>query len=226
MITARTLAGFVVTALLSGTAGWLIHGSDGAHETAAVRSDASIATRPSPSTARADPGPVIVVASDGNVTLRVEQQPLEWVLEQIARQGGWTDAGRFALAKTSRSDPTGTAVACAETPPLTPAQTQKLLQSIQHGSEPDRFQGLLQARSDGVAVSDEVLKVLYETDASDRVRLLAFESYLEPRAGDGATLRRALESALYVPNGAVQQEARKRLDELIESERVDAGSEQ
>jgi hypothetical protein len=28
------------------------------------------------------------VSSDGQVTLRVEQQPLEWVLEQIAAQGG------------------------------------------------------------------------------------------------------------------------------------------
>jgi hypothetical protein len=32
--------------------------------------------------------PLIAVASDGNVTLRVEQQPLEWVLEQIALQSG------------------------------------------------------------------------------------------------------------------------------------------
>jgi hypothetical protein len=35
--------------------------------------------------------PFIAVSSDDNVTLRVEQQPLEWVLEQIAIQSGWSD---------------------------------------------------------------------------------------------------------------------------------------
>ena len=53
--------------------------------------------------------PLIAVSSDGNVTLRVEQQPLEWVLEEIAKQSRWSDIKERATATTSTSSGTATA---------------------------------------------------------------------------------------------------------------------
>jgi len=50
---------------------------------------------------------------------------------------------------------------------------------------------------------------------------VALELYLEPRSGAPAALRAALEAALYAPYADVHQEARRRLDELLESQRPD-----
>lgn len=63
-----------------------------AHDAATPAAAAVVAVAPPPApVVSASPipqAPLIAVASDGNVTLRVEQQPLEWVLEQIALQSG------------------------------------------------------------------------------------------------------------------------------------------
>lgn len=225
-MTMRMAAGWLATALMSGGLGWAMHPSVPQAAPEPQRSPTRVAA---PAT-QADAGATILVSGDGNVTLRVEQQPLEWVLEQIAAQSGWRDvkARAHATPASSSGSITSTAASdCAETAPLlTAAQAERLLKSIEHGSEAERYEGLLQARSDGAAVPDEMLKVLYETDASPRVRLLAFEDYLEPRSGDDTALRRALQAALYLPDEAIQREARQRLDELDESARIDASAAQ
>jgi len=181
-----------------------------------------------PSVAPAGP-PLIAVSTDGLVTLRVEQQPLDWVLEQIALQAGYGDlrervrpAAGAAPASTGAPSaaPTYESV-CIEAPVVTAAEARRLFAAIERGSEAERFEGLLTAVSSSITVPDELLKSMIETDASERVRLVALERYLEPRGGDPAALRTALEAALVVPNAAVQQEARRRLDELTESERPD-----
>ena len=63
-----------------------------AHDAATPAAAAAVAVAPPPApVVRPSPmpeAPLIAVASDGNVTLRVEQQPLEWVMEQIALQSG------------------------------------------------------------------------------------------------------------------------------------------
>lgn len=224
--------GYLATALVSVAAGWSLQSAPTAPP--ATTATATVATSASRSTglaaaqqfAQSDGKPQIIVSSDGNVTLHVEQQPLEWVLEQIARQSGWRDVKARAGASGAPVMPTAAAAetACPEAPVLTSAQSAQLLQSIQRGSEPDRYQSLIRAHSDGGGVPDELLKQVYETDASERVRLLAFEAYLEPRSGDTSALRGALQSALYVPNAAIQHEARKRLEELAESDRMDAAN--
>ena len=195
------------------------------------------ATRPAaiaaaPPTAPPSPEPLIALAHDGNVTLRVEQQPLAWVLEEIARQSG-APADRALAARTAAkvaSAPVGTAAAldCAEpaAPKASSERAQQLLQAIEGGAESARYDGLIEARGSAVPLPDARLKTLFETDASDRVRLLALANYLEPRSGDAAALRSALQEALYVPNGAVQAEARRLLEQLQDYERVDAGSAQ
>lgn len=226
----RHTLGYALTALMSCAATWLV-ASPGAATHGSVRAPAAATPTGNAAPMQADKGTLIAVASDGNVTLRVEQQPLEWVLEQIARQSGWSDVkerARGVLADgTAASNGSFAGAApsvCAEAPMFKPGEAEQLLQAIQRGSEADRFGGLLQARADGVPVPDDTLKVLFETDASDQVRLLAFETYLEARSGDPATLRTALEAGLYVPSGAIQGEAKKRLEELREMARIDADS--
>jgi hypothetical protein len=44
-----------------------------------------------------------------------------------------------------------------------------------------------------------MLKVIVETDASERVRLLACERLIDARSGEPQALRAALEAGLYVP---------------------------
>ncbi|MBP6776053.1 MAG: hypothetical protein KA151_02255 [Piscinibacter sp.] len=215
-----------VLAVAAGT-GWF------ARDPAPVAPDtrpSSIRPTAAPTASAAPTGqPLIVVSTDGLVTLRVEQQPLDWVLEQIALQAGYGDlrervrpAGAAASASTGAPLVASTRERlCAESPAVAPAEARRLFTTIERGSEAERFEGLLAAVSSSITVPDALLKSRLETDASDRVRRVALELYLEPRSGEPAALRTALEAAMYVPNAAVQQEARRRLDELMESARPD-----
>lgn len=221
MIGCRTIV-YAATVALSSAAGWVAR----APAPAAVGVPTAPAARqPTPWSPVVDSTPLIAVASDGNVTLRVEQQPLEWVLEQIAAQSGWADVkalARPAAAAAAGSTPREPAsVPCAE-PAAPRVDAARALHAIERGSEADRLQALMQARSDGLLVDERTLKTLYETDYSERVRVAAFESYLEWRADRPGALREALEAALYVPSAAIQREAKERLAERREMERIDA----
>ena len=225
-MTLQSITGYAATAVLSCGAGWLMTAPDRTPDPPLAAARVAPASAVAP---RVDNGPLIAVSSDGNVTLRVEQQPLEWVLEQIAQQSGWADLQQRAGANGAPVAATAAAAAsapavCADASILTPAQAAQLLQVIERGGETDRYDGLLQARSEGVSVPDSMLKWMFETDTSERVRLLAFENYLEPRTGSADATRSALQAALYVPNAAIQSEAKRRLEELLESERIDAVS--
>lgn len=216
------IASHTAVAAIACLAGWSMQPS--APET---KKGAPVASSPIRTTQVVDTSePLIAVASDGNVTLRVEQQPLAWVLEQIARQSGWSDVHKRAMPETVAGAATDLASVEPVVVAFTPAQAAAVLQTIRHGSEPDRFDGLLEARSQGVPLSDELLKTLFETDASERVRLAAFETYLESRSGSHGDMRTALTAALYVPDAAIQREAKQRLEELAESERIDAAAPQ
>ncbi|WP_280154824.1 hypothetical protein [Piscinibacter sp. XHJ-5] len=216
MVRCRWVA-WAAAVAMSATAGWLARGSASEPPKAAVRQP------PAPSTASVLSQPLIAVASDGSVTLRVEQQSLEWVLEEISRQSGWADVkARARPAAVGGTAPAAADEAVACTPPPSPIEVGRTLQAIERGSEAERFEGLMKARSAGLLVDERTLQSLFETDASERVRVAAFESYLEWRGDRPAALREALESALYVPSAAIQQEARQRLQEVQEMERADA----
>lgn len=167
--------------------------------------------------------PLVAVSTDGLVTLRIEQQPLDWVLEQIALQTGYGDLReRVRPAVASAGAPIQASThesTCLEAPAVAAPDLRRLVAAIERGGEAERFEGLLTSVSSGLAVPDELLKSMFETDASERVRLLALERYLEPRGGDPAALRAALEAAQQVPSAVIQHEARRRLDELTESQR-------
>jgi hypothetical protein len=226
MIPAHAI-GYGATFVVAAAAGWFLH-APGAAPVARTVPTATTATTAAPRPAAGTPAPLIVVASDGTATLRVEQQPLEWVLEQIAQQSGWGDVrARAAAAPRTAPDeaaPLPVEAVCADPSTISPADSRRTLQAIEHGSESDRFDGLLQAGAEGTVVPEAMLRTLVEIDPSERVRLMALERIAELRSGEPDALRTTLEAALYVPNAAVQQEARRRLDELRESAQADAGS--
>jgi hypothetical protein len=208
--------------LASGTAGWWMRGAE----------PPGTAAMPAPAPARlaAQPAhdsgsPLIALAGDGNITLRVEQRPLEWVLEQIVLQGGGSLQDLLRRPEAAAHGKGLPASAPCSTPD-SPGTAEELLRTIERGDEASRHDGLLQARGLGMAVPDDTLKTLFETDASDRVRLLAFESWLESRADSPDAMRSALQSALYLPSAAIQQEAKRLLTQLHEVERNAADSPQ
>lgn len=173
--------------------------------------DASSADRPAPHTLFAA-APTIAVAPDGKVTLHVEGEPLKWVLAEIDRQAGHgvaavadlTDAPRRIGASTQAE------AACSVAP--SPA-TQDIVARVMRGTETERYDTLVQARSGG-AVSEEMLRTLYQSDASPRVRLLAFDYAQEATEGDPGARRAELEAARLLPDAVVAQEAGRRLEAL------------
>lgn len=227
------LIAHTATAVAAAAAGWF------AHEPAPP-TPATVAAQPPASLQAAvvPPAfstPLIAVASDGNVTLRVEQQPLQWVLDEIAVQAGWPDlrqracpAAVQAAASVPAIPPAAAAVA-GPTPVLACPESAarqvdpvRVLQAIESGSEAERFQGLMLARSADVPVTEATLKHLFETGGSERVEVAAFEAYLALRADRPDELRAALEAAQYAPTATIRRDAAQRLAELREVERLNA----
>ena len=209
-----------------GTVGWTLGHSQG-ERSAAERVVLAAPARPAPKpVARTESGPLIAVATDGRVTLHVDQQPLQWVLEEIERQAGDRPGGRslatpaVPAAKPSTTVATAPARAAAPVaaPPPAPASGADTLGTILRGSEPQRYDALVLAIGAGGGVPESVLQTLYETDGSPRVRLTAFEAALEAHAGDVAALRGALEAAQRLPDPVVRQDASRRLEELEQSQ--------
>jgi hypothetical protein len=218
------------TAVVAAVAGWF------AHEPAPPTPVTVAMQAPAlPQAAAAPPAhstPLIAVASDGNVTLRVEQQPLQWVLDEIAVQAGWPDLRQRAcpaavqVAASAPAIPPGQAAA-APAPVLACSESAarqvdpaRVLQAIESGTEAERFQGLMLARSADVPVTEATLKHLFETGGSERVEVAAFEAYLALRADRPDELRAALEAALYAPTATIRRDAAQRLAELREVERL------
>jgi hypothetical protein len=181
--------------------------------------------------------PLIAVADDGRVTLRVEQQPLAWVLEQIARQGGLAEIRMAAAdgdpaapsAATARPAavasvgpapaPADSLAACVPPPPADPA---RVLQALSGADEAERFVALMHAQSDAILLPDAVLRTLYESDPSERVRVAALEIHLAQHADRPDAVRALLEAARHSPSTELRAEAGRRLAELDERARVAA----
>jgi len=221
----------VATAVVAAVAGWFAHESM-LPATVAAQPPAPLQVAVARSVFST---PLIAVASDGNVTLRVEQQPLQWVLDQIAVQAGWPDLHRHACpaavqaaASTRAASPAGPAVA-GPTPVLACPESAarqvdpvRVLQAIESGTEAERFQGLMLARSADVPVNETTLKHLFENGGSERVEGAAFEAYLALRADRPDELRAALEAAQSAPTATIRRDAAQRLAELREVERLNA----
>lgn len=215
--------GIALTGMACATLGWALGswqsaGSDGARPDAAPQ--ATRAAAPAP--ARLASASLVAVASDGRATLHVDQQPLSWVLEEIERQSGGlplcTDgagrAGHADPAKRAAPPPAAPAPRVAAATPPAASRDPDPVGTLLRGSEPERYGALQQALGGGGGVPESVLKTLFETDGSPRVRLMAFEASLEAHAGDPAALRSALEAAQRGPDAVLVQDATRRLEEL------------
>ena len=207
--------GFMLAAAIAcGAIGWSFgHASRSPGSSATVAHDDT----PAPHTLFAS-GPVISVTRDGRVTLHVDHESLSWVLAEIDRQAGATVPAKDVAAMDADH---GTAVLAP--PPVTDcaARPEDVLARVLRGTETERYDTLLQSLSGG-AVSAETLKTLYQTDASPRVRLLAFEDAQESTAGDPAARRAELEAARLLPDPVVSQAAARSLEALDREAREDA----
>lgn len=164
---------FVAASLLSGLAGWLLRGpallpQDATHP-AGHSSAAAAASTPVP--------PAIIVSSGGLVTLRVQAQPLDWLLDQIVAQGGLVGKERRSLLTVAAPAlAAATASGCPAAGDPAGLRSGQVLRALQQGNADDRFQAILCARNEGIVIPEPVLKSLFETDAADAVRLLALEA--------------------------------------------------
>jgi len=205
--------GFMVVAgLACGALGWSL-GQSGRGSSAKVAHDDT----PAPHTLFAS-GPVIAVAKDGRVTLHVDNESLTWVLAEIDRQAGPKGAVKEVAAMNADH---GTAAAAAPRATDCDARPQDVLARVLRGTETERYDTLVQSLNGG-AVSAETLKTLYQTDASPRVRLLAFEDSLESTTGDPAARRAELEAARLLPDPVVAQAAARSLEALDQQARETA----
>jgi hypothetical protein len=151
-------------------------------------------------------GPTIAVTKDGRVTLHVDNESLQWVLAEIERQAGRPVA---AASDAPMDADHGAAVPTA----AIAAKPEDVEARLMRGTETERFETLLQAQNGG-ALTEEMLKTLYQTDASPRVRLQAFEAAQEGTEGDPAARRAELEAARLLPDAVVAQEADRRLEDM------------
>ena len=195
----------LIAGLCCGLMGWCFG------RVGAPRTDASAAAsaEPAPHTLFA-PGPSVALDADGLVTIAVDHKPLKWVLAEIDRQAG------TRVAASAESE----ALASSGVEPREPisreanvAQADEIVAHVMRGSEPQRFETLVQAQNSG-ALSEDMLKTLYTTDASPRVRLLAFAQAQEGTEADPAARRAALEAARLLPDAVVSQEAARLLEAL------------
>jgi len=205
----------VVAALACGALGWSLGQSS--RRPATVAHD----DKPAPHTLFAS-GPVIDVTKDGRVTLHVDHESLSWVLAEIDRQAGSRVAtNEVAMKETAPMDgdhgttvPVPQAAACGPRP-------EDVLARVLRGTEEQRYDTLVQSLNGG-AMSAETLKTLYQTDASPRVRLLAFEDAQEDTVGDPAARRAELEAARLLPDPVVADAAARSLESLDRQAREDA----
>jgi hypothetical protein len=197
----------VLAGLACGVIGWLLgHSAPDLSKPAAVAAQSSA---PAPHTLL-DPGPVIVVGSDGRVTLHVDHESLKWVLAEIDRQAGSAAGAAISATRDAASAPEAREPAPAA---AAVAHPEEVVARVMRGTEPERYESLAQAQGGGL-VSEDMLKTLYQSDASPRVRLLAFEYAQEGTEADPQARRSELEAARLLPDPVVSQEAARRLDAL------------
>jgi len=200
----------LVFGLACGVAGWSSGRVVAAWSQPGRVHDASAAERPAPHTLFAA-APTIAVTPDGKVTLHVDGEPLNWVLAEIDRQAGHPVAASMTeRAEAPRSVGVATEPSCVVA--RSPA-AQDVAARVMRGTETERYDTLAQGLNSG-AVSADMLRTLYQSDASPRVRLLAFEYAQEGTEGDLAARRVELEAARLLPDAVIAQEASRRLEAM------------
>jgi hypothetical protein len=87
-----------------------------------------------------------------------------------------------------------------------------MAQALRSGGEQQRFDALAHAQAEGEPLQPALLMQLMAEGPSERVRLMAFENYIEAMSGDVDALRSGLQAVLRISNTALQAKAREQLD--------------
>jgi hypothetical protein len=205
--------GTLALVVLSGSAGWLLHGL-AQPEPSAPAVAAVPAAEPARTSLLAYPNlgaepdaDEVQLHPDGSASIRVSHRPPAWVMAELCRQGARELLG------------CGHGAAAAAAPAASAAGP--VLSRLQDPSEPTRLQALAQARGEGQPVPEVTLLALMQSDPSEDVRMEAFDSYIEGRSGTLDEMRAALQAVLRIPDAALQARAREQLDELEDGDRHD-----
>ena len=178
--------GALALALVSGGVGWMLHAPDAPPPAPAATAAATAEAPSSRLSVLSWPQPA--------------EEPAAAPRPVRAEQAGC--AGKDAAA---------TAAAPAQAP-RDEAPAERLARALRGGSEQQRYDALLQARSEGAPLPEGQLMRLMAQDPSERVRLLAFENYIEAQSGDLDALRTGLQAVMRIPHTALQAKAREQLD--------------
>ncbi|NML18869.1 hypothetical protein [Azohydromonas caseinilytica] len=194
--------------LVSAAAGWVLHAPDtpSAAGPTAAAADAAAARRPQPLSVLAYPQAAAEAApetvrlhADGSVTVQVQHRPAVWLVAELCRQGA-------RLAPACMGSAAALPVSQGE------RDADALERALREGDEQRRHEGLLQARAEGRLLPEPLLLDLMRTGPSDRVRLMAFDSYIELKSGDLEALRTGLQAVLRMPYTPLQVRAREQID--------------
>lgn len=136
---------------------------------------------------------------DGRASVQARRQPPQWILDELCRQGAALRPGACGGASISTAGGAANAAAA-------------LAQALREGSEAQRYDALVQSRTAGMLVAEDELMRLMAEGPSERVRLAAFDSYMELKSGDVDHLRGGLQAVLRIPYTPLQARAREQLD--------------
>jgi hypothetical protein len=228
MIVSRFLA-LVATVLVSGATGWVLNqqwrapGENAALPGAESSASSVSAPSPMPGSGSALAQYAVTLFDDGTVTVNVQKRSLKWLLEEIARQVRARGSAPASVQDAAARPATvGNEASVSEAEARKQDQMLQMLlrvATIREGDEKARYEALLKASSYGQEVPPETLKSIYETDTSERVRLLAFQQYLDGTQSASLEQTRAtLQDALGSTSETVRTEAQRLLDELAASE--------
>lgn len=185
----------VVLVAVSGTVGWaassLWHGFR--HVTVRAVEPAAVSVEPQPSGTPAAPPQSDTMLADGYLSIHTDTAP---------------------VSPESRAEPTPLAFGGLDDAQPDPADQAHVIRAFWGGTEDDQYDALTQALQLGIDLPADLLRQAFETGPSERVRLLAFTTYLDGTTSDVESVREALVSGTVNTSAAVQAEARKRLEEF------------
>jgi hypothetical protein len=207
-------AGALALAAVSAAMGWALHVPDIPPAVVPVAAPAAATDGPSqrlsvmawPQPARearadteadAGDGAAVRLHEDGSASVEVRHRPAQWIVDELCRLGAPLRPG---------------ACGGAAAPAAGDAAGARLLQVLREGSEAQRYDALVQSRTAGVMVAEDELMRLMADGPSERVRLSAFDSYIELKSGDVDQLRTGLQALLRIPHTQLQARAREQLD--------------
>jgi hypothetical protein len=215
----RRWFGVAALAMTSGAAGWAL-GQGGHDRPAPAPPEIADARAGAPSRvpeARRH-GTAIQVFADGSVSVHVDHVTADWLLLELGRRGavppGTTGPANDGTAVVSDSSCESADEGCGV------VDVEVLRRTLAEGSDSERYTALTRLLEAGIDLPLDLLQRIYESDAFEAVRLLAFTAYVDSVSDDRAEVRLALESGVYNDNSALQAEAQRRLNELEQYERV------